>query len=136
MPTELDHQRACTRHIEFAQKVVDGYNDWAAIATFYSALHKVCEACATHGIVHDEHEDRNRHIRESWREVWKLYKRLLDESQKARYLTHGVYSLSSAEVKRQLIDGVYPELIRLIENRKKVPLIPTTAPTAGGGAAP
>lgn len=93
---------------------------------FYSALHEIEAVCATHGQHFDGHKTRDEFLARNWAEVFRKYKRLKNESRKVRYLEGGLFSLTPEQVKKQLVDGVYAECVKLARDRRKQPMIPTS----------
>lgn len=101
---------------------------------FYSALHKVESVCADRNLHHSEHTDRNQFLCRHWPEVYRVYKRLRNESKKARYFDGGVFSLTADQVRKQLLEGAYPACIKAIENRRPTPLLGPDVVAGMGGA--
>jgi hypothetical protein len=91
---------------------------------FYAAVHRVEEACATHGHDSRDHKERDDYIRRNCIQIWQPYLRLKNESLKARYLEGGVFSLTADQVRKQLIEGQYPKIVAAMQNYKKAPLVP------------
>lgn len=130
MPDGNLHQTAASNHFAAANSVLDKHPDWAAVMVFYSALHYVEEACATWNLHHTEHVQRDEHIRRGDKELYRYYKRLKDESLKVRYMQGGVFSLTSAQVKRQIIESVFPSFLARVACLRKQPLVPPGTPMA------
>lgn len=132
LPSEAAHAGAAERHLRAAEDVRSRFPDWSAVMVLYAAVHRVEEACATHGHDNRDHQERNSYIRQHCIHVWPPYLRLLNESMKARYMDNGMFSLTAEQVRKQLIDGPYPKIEVAMRGYKKTPLIPPVPEGEGG----
>jgi hypothetical protein len=81
------------------------FPDWACVALFYSALHRVEAALSREGAHCVTHQDRELYLKRRHGTVWPAYSRLKNESMKARYLQGGGFSLSAKSVDHELRRG-------------------------------
>ena len=98
-----DFLEAAQRFLKLYESTPAEYPEGRVIFAFYRALHLV-QAVSLHklGKVPVTHTDRANLIRNQFRSMWKHYRPLLEESERARYLKGGYLELSAEQVEYQL----------------------------------
>jgi hypothetical protein len=91
MSSQTEHQRRAEDNWRCARKINEDLGascrPWAITALFYSALHYIDSLLASSLSYHPKsHQTRNGAVQKLGRhEPWSSYRRLIDESKKARY---------------------------------------------------
>lgn len=86
MATPDEHRQQAEHNREFLKTIDKSlFPDWAATVIFYIALHEVQMMLQSKGYDLQNHRDRNRRLRESFRDVWRQYSRLYNFSRLSRY---------------------------------------------------
>lgn len=112
MPSQREHRAAAARHLRAYRTLIERHPDWAAVALFYAALHRMEEAFAAVGVHNTTHSNREYFIKTSplHMGIWPAYHRLENESMKARYLQGGPFALNSKSVRNELCRLKYAEV--------------------------
>lgn len=88
MPTVSDHIEQAGRNLKVCDLMqADGtYQEWAAVALFYSALHWIdAYLRQQHSVNVRTHTDRNRYVSRYLARLWPSYRELQTNSRNARY---------------------------------------------------
>ncbi len=100
MPSEQDHTRQARHNREFLStfdRDSTPYLDWMVTVVFYTALHVIERYLARKGLHPADHTARDAYLRRvrGLKPIWSDYRRLKDESIRARY---EVASFTASEV--------------------------------------
>ena len=93
--------------------------DWAAVMLFYCAVHCAERLLSYESIHSNSHGDREFEIKSRYASLWDNYRVLKAESEKARYMKGGLFSMNSAQVAKRLHDARLLPLIADIDARIK-----------------
>lgn len=118
--------------------------DWQAVVLFYSAVHYVETLCDVLGHGHNTvHTERDSYVMNKHPALWPPYKRLKNESVKARYLTmsqakggndwkKSCFSMTPQTVASELVPKL-DEIVRAVEAR--LPAIAVRPPSVASSTA-
>ncbi len=106
---KADHNRAC---LELFSD--DRFCDWMAVVAFYTAVHLVEKLRAYNGQHSIDHTDRNKAVRNQYRQIHTGFHELYNWAYIARYSTLQKFTMASEEVRKVLIDRYLVEIEKFV----------------------